>query len=225
MKNKRMWAIPIMSMILNVVAVFFLPDEIPIHYDIYGNVDARGTKYTVFIISLLMFMLTILFEGLAKRIKGDIEKNDNDKVIQKKKNLIKNAEYIGLLTEMMLLIMNAVMFVLSYKDETVNGEDEMGFVKVLVIFISILMILLGNYLPKCKRNSVLGIRTKWSLQDDKKWSMMQKVGGRIFAIAGLINVLMARFLSVENLVIFFLIIIAMVILVVLIYPLFLRSEH
>lgn len=61
-------------------------------------------------------------------------------------------------------------------------------------FFGLLFILIGNYLPKCKQNSVLGIRLPWTLADEENWRKTHRLGGRIFLSGGLI-LLLSSFLS------------------------------
>lgn len=47
-----------------------------------------------------------------------------------------------------------------------------------------MMIIIGNYFGKLKRNSFIGIRTKWSLYSENTWYKTHRLGSRIFIIWG-----------------------------------------
>ena len=51
--------------------------------------------------------------------------------------------------------------------------------------IGLLMIVLGNYFGKLKRNFFIGIRTPWTLSSDNVWNKTHRLGGRLFMIWGL----------------------------------------
>ena len=38
------------------------------------------------------------------------------------------------------------------------------------IFMGVVMIVIGNYLPKTRRNYIIGIRLPWTLENDEDWS-------------------------------------------------------
>ncbi|KYH35488.1 immunity protein SdpI [Clostridium tepidiprofundi DSM 19306] len=57
------------------------------------------------------------------------------------------------------------------------------------IIVGIILIIIGNYLPKCKRNSIIGVRNKWSLKNDLLWSKSNRFGGVCFIISGLIIII------------------------------------
>ena len=59
------------------------------------------------------------------------------------------------------------------------------------LFFGILFIIVGNYLPKCRQNSTLGIRLPWTLTDEENWRKTHRLGGRLFLIGGLVLLLSA----------------------------------
>ncbi len=51
--------------------------------------------------------------------------------------------------------------------------------------IGLLMIILGNYLGKIKRNWFMGIRTPWTLSSENVWNKTHRVGGWAFIFFGI----------------------------------------
>ena len=43
-------------------------------------------------------------------------------------------------------------------------------------------------MPKAQRNSVLGLRTKWSMADDVCWQKSQRLGGFLMVGTGILGV-------------------------------------
>lgn len=64
----------------------------------------------------------------------------------------------------------------------------------LNLFFGILFMICGNYLPKCRQNSTLGIRLPWTLTDEENWRRTHRLGGYAFLSGGLI-LLMSSFLG------------------------------
>jgi len=54
-----------------------------------------------------------------------------------------------------------------------------------------LMIALGNYFPRIRSNWWLGIRTPWTLENERVWRDTHRVGGRAFVAAGVLCLLAA----------------------------------
>ena len=60
----------------------------------------------------------------------------------------------------------------------------------------LLLIVIGNYLPKMRRNYIMGLRTPWTLADERVWDRTHRLGGPVFMMAGLAIVLAAILLPV-----------------------------
>ncbi len=43
----------------------------------------------------------------------------------------------------------------------------------------IALIIIGNIMPKCKMNSIIGLRNVWSMKDERTWFLSQRFGGLI----------------------------------------------
>lgn len=64
---------------------------------------------------------------------------------------------------------------------------DVGF--VVILFIGLLLIVLGNMMPKAKQNYSFGIKTPWALDDPENWSRSNRVGGFCMVLAGVVVVL------------------------------------
>lgn len=51
--------------------------------------------------------------------------------------------------------------------------------------VGIMMIVLGNYFGKLKRNFFVGIKTPWTLSSENVWNKTHRLGSRLFIIWGL----------------------------------------
>ncbi len=59
---------------------------------------------------------------------------------------------------------------------------------VLLVLMGMLFVGLGNYLPRVRPNWWVGIRTPWSLSNDRVWRETHRVGGRTMVLGGLVMV-------------------------------------
>lgn len=66
----------------------------------------------------------------------------------------------------------------------------LGKVSVLMscnmLFTGLMFIVIGNYLPKCKRNSTIGIKMPWAVENDENWNATHRFGGKLWVAGGLI---------------------------------------
>ena len=74
-----------------------------------------------------------------------------------------------------------------------NAVHNIGM--VVCVFLGILFMVIGNYLPKCTPNYTIGIKLPWTLNDEGNWRYTHRIGGFCFAVAGLV-VLVSSFFGV-----------------------------
>ncbi|ESQ81020.1 SdpI family protein [Asticcacaulis sp. YBE204] len=56
----------------------------------------------------------------------------------------------------------------------------------LTVLPGLLFIVLGNFLPKTRYNYIVGIRTPWTLSDERVWDRTHRLAGPVFMLMGLV---------------------------------------
>jgi uncharacterized membrane protein len=59
--------------------------------------------------------------------------------------------------------------------------------KIVLVGTGLLFILIGNYMPKMRRNWLMGIRTPWTLADERVWDKTHRFSGPLFMLSGVIT--------------------------------------
>lgn len=57
------------------------------------------------------------------------------------------------------------------------------------IFVGLLFVVIGNYLPKCRQNYTVGIKLPWTLDDENNWNATHRFAGWVWMIGGVIFIL------------------------------------
>ena len=55
----------------------------------------------------------------------------------------------------------------------------------------LLFVVIGNYLPKARRNYTIGIRLPWTLANEENWNRTHRIGGFLWVIGGILMIIMA----------------------------------
>ena len=55
---------------------------------------------------------------------------------------------------------------------------------ILNILVGILFLIIGNYLPKCRQNYTIGIKTPWTLDNEENWNKTHRFAGWCFLLGG-----------------------------------------
>jgi uncharacterized membrane protein len=100
-------------------------------------------------------------------------------------------------------ILSSAVIALQFAFHALNCMVTLGIMTIpghlIPIFLSVFLIILGNYAGKLRKNFVLGIRTPWTLASDEVWLRTHRFGGKVFVvwgIAGLVGALLGKGLQV-----------------------------
>ncbi len=176
---KKHKIILLVTMFLPLVAVLIalpvLPEEIPAHYGFTGQVDRWGSKYETLVFPAFSVLFGLFMLGMAKYA-GKQEENG------------RNNERICLITGNCCNILFVAMtgFFLYTDFQKVENLNQAAVEINQIIFglLGVGMVVIGNLLPKTKRNSMLGLRTSWSMKNDVTWQKSQWFAGVSCMIAG-----------------------------------------
>lgn len=125
---------------------------------------------------------------------------DND---PKNKNKNKLIILIGKATVPLVLLITFMISVFYGLGKEIN-------VMVIVsLFVGFLLIIIGNYLPKTKRNYTVGIKLPWTLNSDENWNKTHRLAGYFFIIGGILF-LLTSFLGNNHLIFAILIVITII---------------
>lgn len=68
-----------------------------------------------------------------------------------------------------------------------RGYDGADFMFILMnLGFGLLFLLIGNYMPKFRQNATIGIRVKWTLENEENWNVTHRFGGKVWVAAGLL---------------------------------------
>lgn len=157
------------------ILLLFSPAEMPIHYSLSGGVDRIGSRFAYLIFPLLAMVISVTFVGLAHGQKQDVARA----------RILLTANICILV----LLGVQGIFFQLlgiCAIDEPLPRTGWQDRIVQLTFFVTgILFVVLGNLLPKATRNTVVGLRTKWSLTSDMVWQKSQRFAGITMVLCGL----------------------------------------
>ena len=88
-------------------------------------------------------------------------------------------------------VLSVLMCTITYAI-ALGYQVDVGF--FVLLFLGMLLIVLGNMMPKAKQNYSFGIKTPWALDDPENWSRSNRVGGFCMVLAGVV-VMLTSFLK------------------------------
>ncbi len=147
-----------------------LPDEIPIHWNLAGEVDRMGSSTNmIFAMPALLISFYLLFLFLPLLDPKKERYKEFKKVYHTFKNII------------------IFLFFLLYLAVGLSGLGYNINIGLLIpIVVGILFIIIGNYFDKVKSNWFMGIKTPWTLSSEEVWNKTHRLGGKTFMLGGLL---------------------------------------
>jgi uncharacterized membrane protein len=150
-----------------------LPDELPIHWNMEGEVDGYASKAFAVIVMPLIFLGIHWLTAFA--ISTDPKKsNHSDKMI-----------YVS------FSIIPAISVILSAITYAVGIGMDILVNAIVPMILGFTFVLIGNYLPKCKQNYTIGIKIPWTLNSEENWNKTHRLAGWVWVIGGIIMIPLA----------------------------------
>jgi uncharacterized membrane protein len=166
-------ALLIAAMLIVTLVVYpDLPSQVPMHWNLRGEVDRYGDKLEIFLMPAAMAVVALLFAALPwlspRRFEVDTFRS--------------TYLYIMLLVLAFMAYVHVLtIWVALSKPLDVN--------RALLGALFLLLALLGNVLGRVRRNFYIGVRTPWTLASEKVWDATHRFAARAFVLAGLLGLL------------------------------------
>ncbi len=158
------------ALIASAVVYPDLPERMPTHWNLNGEVDEWGPRA----VGAWIIPVVIAFMWALMRLLPSIDPRG--------KNYVKfGGAFEGIMISVMLF-----MLVLHGITLRSGLGYPVAMERVVPLGGGILFIVIGNLLPRARPNWFVGIRTPWTLSSDRVWEKTHRVGGWLFVMGGLL---------------------------------------
>lgn len=162
-----------LSVAVSVYAYPRLPARVTTHWDIHGQPNGYSSRlFAAVFFPLLLLALWGFLRGLP-RIDP---RRANYAKMQGSYDLVVNAA----LTIVVIAHVGAMSAALG---------AHVNIVRVVTAAVGAMIALIGNVLPRARPNWWFGIRTPWTLSNDRVWERTHRVGGYVMTAIGALAIL------------------------------------
>ena len=158
----------LLPMVAGLVLWDQLPPEMPTHWNVRGEVDDWGSKAFV-VFGLPGIMLAAQWLCVLGTAADPKKRNHSDKILQ--------------LVFWVVPVLTNLMMTLTY---LVAMGKQVRIEVIIPVFIGLLFVIIGNYLPKCKQNYTIGIKIPWTLESEENWNKTHRFAGWLWMICGVL---------------------------------------
>ena len=157
------------------IAYPHLPNQVPTHWNMEGQVNDYSAKWTLFLIGPgVMAGLVLLFYFLPWLSPKHWEVDSFQSTYL----------YIMVVLVSMVAYFTAVTLWVGL-GRAANVD------RAVIGAICLLVALLGNVLGKVRRNFYIGVRTPWALANERVWNATHRFAAKTFVLGGVIGLVLA----------------------------------
>ncbi len=155
-----------------------LPDRIPTHWNIKGQVDGYGSKHwAVFLMPACMVGMLVLFYFLPALSPKHFQVD----------TFRPTYLYIMVVVSALFAYLHLLTLYAVWQSVMVKREFDLG--RPLVAGIFLMLALLGNVLGKVRRNFYIGVRVPWTLASERVWNDTHRLAAWTMVASGLLGFL------------------------------------
>lgn len=160
-----------------VVAIYQqLPLEIPVHWNMNGEIDGYGPRW----MQLMFATIGLGVYGLMFIV---------PKIDPKRSNIAKFAGKYQWLRLGIQVFFAALIVLTTFVSLGVALDVD----TMIRAGVSLLLVFIGNYLGKMKQNYTIGIKTPWTLANPEVWNRTHRMAGHLWVGLGIIMFISAFF--------------------------------
>lgn len=147
-----------------------LPEQIPSHWDINGNVDGWSSRaFTVFAIPAML--LALHWVCVLASCTDPKQKNYHPKMIR----------FVLWICPVIGLVISSMVYAAGLGFQP-NVEI------IMPLLVGVMFIIVGNLLPKCRQTYTLGIKLPWTFASEENWNKTHRFGGKVWVIGGIVAI-------------------------------------
>ena len=160
--------VTILPMLIGIICWNRLPDVMATHFGM--NNEANGFSSKAFaVFGLPLVLLAILWLGAFVTAHDPKKQNISPRMFSL---VLWSVPVISLVVAAMVYPAN-----LGY-------QLDISFFSGL--FLGLLFIIIGNYMPKVRQNNTLGIKIPWTLANEENWNRTHRLAGYLWMICGIL---------------------------------------
>lgn len=161
-----------------------LPDQMATHFNIAGEADGWSGKAFA-VIGLPMILVGVHLICALATLADPKKQNISDKMFR----------LVLWICPVLSIFVNGGVYLYS-----LGFPVDMS--RICMIMVSVVFLIIGNYMPKCRQNYTVGIKVPWTLADPENWNKTHRLAGWLWILSGVLMGI-AAILNKMNVVIMF----------------------
>ena len=186
MIKKNKWKLLVSSLVIllpmavGLILWDSLPTQMAFHWGLNGEAD--NWSNSIFpVVGLPLILLVLHWVAVLVTLLDPRNKSQTKKAIG----------LIFWIVPLISLLLGTFLYVGAFRMQFNVGM-------LIPAVMGLLFIVIGNYMPKCKQNHTLGIKIKWTLENEENWNATHRFAGKVWVAGGFL-LLLCCFLPIDAL--------------------------
>ena len=177
------------TLVGTLICLSYMPDIVPVHFDIHGVADRWGSKYENLLMPGCMAAMIALWFGVDSGFRKTIKQSTDEKAVAEAKANIKVLNVTFTAVSVMFAFLNfSILYMCASQIDGFVGQ-EIDIMKIVTILLGASFILLGNVMPKARNNATVGFRLPWTRFNDVTWQKCNRVAGISMVVSGALSII------------------------------------
>lgn len=190
--KRILWITAFVSLVGTAAVLPLMPERVPMHYNAAWEIDRWGSKYENLLLPLMTVGMALFFAALASYYERKSKENAEDKESVQAASNAKVMWIVGAAVTVFFTAMQGMILYAAYHGAASDGSAQAENIsRVTFVLTGALYIVLGNYMPKARRNSTVGMRVSWSMYNDSTWRKCNRFGGIVMMLTGVATMVTA----------------------------------
>ncbi len=159
----------LIPMIIGLVLWNRLPEQIPSHWDINGEIDGWSSK-ALAVFAFPGLLLVIHWVCVIASSADPSSKNYHPKMLT----------LVLWICPVLSLILNSLVYAVAL-------GYQLSIEIIMPLLVGLMFVIVGNLLPKCRQSYTMGIKLPWTLASEENWNKTHRLGGKVWVVGGVVT--------------------------------------
>ena len=155
-----------------------VPENIPTHFNYRFEVDAMGSRWFLAIVPSITAVFSLSM-AVEQWIRGKNYANN------------KPLSIFAVVFVALFITLGWTLYAMSGTGAQLGDTTSVPLDLIIGLGMSVLFIVMGNYLPTVKQNRTFGIKLKVTFDSEEVWRRTHRFGGRVMVIGGFFSAICA----------------------------------
>lgn len=169
-------ALLVLIFVMSIFLYTILPDQVPMHINWEGEIDRYGSKAEgAFFFPVVILVVHLIMSLVLRIYVNSVDVEARDVAVDR----------LGIFKSVMILL-----FAAMYADLVLFAMGRpSNLYKMLSVPVALLFYYAGIIMKDATRNAILGVRTKWTMADDRVWAKTHRLASTVYRVSAVFPLL------------------------------------